>query len=171
VTRTPTELSIRAVLATDFSAIRVINADASPGVSIFAPSHLERVLAEAMVAWVAAVGDAVVGYLIAYAAGATYDGDEFNWFQSRSRDFMYIDQVAVAASFRRRGIGNAFYDAVEARAAREGLASLVCEVNETPPNPGSMAFHLRRGFVRVDGLSTSDGRVVALLSKQLRIAV
>lgn len=168
LSRMRTSISIRVARVGDFSAIHAINTHSSPAVSALAPGDLGHVVAVATVAWVAVVDEAISGYLIGYAPSATYDGEEFAWFRSKGRDFLYIDQIAIASSSRRRGIGAALYDALEALADRDRLASLACEVNVLPPNPGSMAFHLRRGFVEVGRLRTSDGRVAALLRKQLK---
>jgi uncharacterized protein len=161
------KVSIRAIRVEDFSAIYWINSQSLPGVALFAPGELDHAAASAVVAWVAVVDEAISGYLIGYAPDASYDGEEFAWFRSNWSDFLYVDQIAVASPSQRRGIGAALYDALEALAGRERLTSLACEVNVLPPNLGSMRFHLRRGFVEVDRLQTSDGRSVALLRKHL----
>src|SRR4029077_6043453 len=77
-------------------------------------------------------------------------------------------QIAVATSHRSRGIGALLYKELEQFAELNQLWALVCEVNMNPPNPGSMAFHKRRGFAEIERLSTSDGRHVALLHKRLQ---
>jgi predicted GNAT superfamily acetyltransferase len=56
------------------------------------------------------------------------------------------------------------YDEVEAVAATRGRMAL--EVNLVPPNPASMAFHLRRGYVEVGRLGDAD-HLVVLLTKDL----
>jgi uncharacterized protein len=145
----------------------MINAECSPGVCTFSRGELATVDASAKPFWMAEVDAAVVGYLIGYAHSARYDGDEFVWFQSTERDFMYIDQIAVASSARRLGIGSLLYNALEEVATSEGLTSLACEINEIPANPKSMAFHLDRGFSVVGRLRTGDDRLVGLLRKRL----
>jgi predicted GNAT superfamily acetyltransferase len=163
----PTPITIRAARAYDFAPIYAINAAASPGVSTFAAGEVERVAATAKHFWVSELDGAAVGYLAAYAHDARYDGEEFTWFQSRLRSFLYIDQVAIALSARRRGIAALLYGAVEAAAIRDDFTSLTCEVNEVPANPDSMAFHLSQGFTVVDRLQTRDGRLVQLFCKRL----
>jgi predicted GNAT superfamily acetyltransferase len=164
-------VAIRAARIDDFPAIYSINGQSLPAVALLAPGDLDRVTASATVVWVAVVDEVVSGYLLGYAANASCEGEEFAWFRSESHDFLYVDQIAVASPSRRQGIGAALYDAVEALAGRERLSSLVCEVNVLPPNPGSLAFHLRRGFVEADRIQTRDGRRVALLRKALPVSV
>jgi predicted GNAT superfamily acetyltransferase len=160
-------VSIRAAGAEDFRAIYGINSQSWPAVARLAPGDLDHVVTLATVAWVAVSDEAISGYLIGYAPHARYDGEEFAWFRSNGHGFLYVDQVAVALPHRRRGIGAALYEALETQAQHERLASLACEVNVLPPNPGSMAFHLRRGFAEINRLQTRDARSVALLRKQL----
>jgi uncharacterized protein len=163
-------VDIRAIRVEDLSTIYAINAESLPAVTALMPGDLDRATAAAAVAWVAVVDEAVAGYLIGYAPNSHYDGEEFAWFRTHGDDFLYVDQIAVASPARRCGIGAALYDAVEARARRERLTSLACEVNVLPPNPRSLAFHLRRGFEEVDRICTGDGRRVALFRKQLPVS-
>lgn len=45
---------------------------------------------------------------------------------------------------------------------------VTCEVNIRPPNPESLAFHDRQGFVEVGTQETEDGRkTVSLRAKSL----
>jgi len=160
-------ISINPVQYAHLGAIRSINAESAPGVSVLTPNNLIRVVESASLVWVALMRERVAGYLIGYAHDAAYDGEEFKWFQSRGRDFVYVDQIAVAADSRSRGVGAALYRALETFAANKALRTLTCEVNLEPPNPGSMAFHRRLRFLEIDRLRTADGRHVALLRNHL----
>jgi len=151
-----------------FQDIRAINAESTPGVSGLTSAALDHVVETACVMWVALVNERVAGYLIGCAPYAIYEGEEFRWFRSRVKDFLYVDQIAVRASHRSQGIGAALYQELEQFAERSELWTLVCEVNLDPPNPGSMAFHMRQGFAELERLRTSDGRHVALLHKRLQ---
>ncbi|MBC7975179.1 MAG: GNAT family N-acetyltransferase, partial [Myxococcales bacterium] len=53
-------------------------------------------------------------------------------------------RVVIAADARGRGHARRLYDDLATRAAGRPLC---CEVNVQPPNPGSLAFHERLGFV------------------------
>jgi hypothetical protein len=59
---------------------------------------------------------------------------------------------------------------VEQFACARGLTHLVCEVNLDPPNPVSLNFHTKLGFVEVGVLVTQDGRTVSLRQKELNTA-
>ena len=110
-----------------------------------------------------------MGYCVTYTSSEEYDGEEFAWFKSHYPSFLYIDQIAAAASYLRAGVGTLLYTAIEQTAHAEGIPALVCEVNVVPPNPTSLAFHTRIGFAEVGRLGTGDARSVALLLKALDV--
>ena len=145
--------------------IRCINSESAPGVSLLSSQELEELIPAATLAWVAIAGDQIAGYLIGFTWTARYDGEEFAWFKERYQDFFYVDQLALAPSFRGRGIGTRLYAELERRAARELWQSLNCEVNLDPPNATSLAFHQRRGFREIGRMQATDGRRVTLLAK------
>ena len=162
---------IRAGAPADFEAIWAINAEGQPGVSPFTSAELAALLETSTHVWVA-VDEAphaprVVGYCVAYRSSDDYDGEEYAWFRQRYPSFLYIDQIAIAATHRRERIGAQLYAAVEQAARGWNLPALTCEVNLAPPNPASLAFHKRMGFSEVGSLATRDGRTVALLVKTL----
>jgi uncharacterized protein len=157
-------ISIRDFRPGDLQEVLRLNEESSPGVSQLDVAGIQRLTADATFAWVA-VADAdqgVAGYLIGFIGSAIYVGEEFAWFQERERDFVYVDQVALAQSYRGRGIGTMLYSELERRGARQHCRSLNCEVNLDPPNPESLAFHGDYGFIEIGRMHTSDGRHVAL---------
>lgn len=155
-------ISIRLASRDDIAAIQRINEMGQPGVSQLTAGELEAVATGATHCWVAVDAEqTVVGYLIAYRESDAYDGEEFIWFQRRYHSFLYVDEIAVAEDMRGRGIGERLYQA--AIGSARGLDALVCEVNLEPPNPGSLRFHTRLGFVEVGQMKTEDGRLVHLL--------
>lgn len=160
-------LTIRPARPADRAAMLALNHAADPRVFQLTRAALDDLVERATVVWVAATDQRVLGYLIALASGAEYDGEEFAWFRERGEGFVYVDQVVVAADDRGRGIGTALYRDLEAWARRESTTAITCEVHLAPPNPESYAFHRRRGFTELDRLDTTDGRRVALLHKPL----
>jgi uncharacterized protein len=160
-------VSIHPAQRAHLDTIRSINVESTPGVAALTPNDLIDVFESASLIWVAMTHEQVEGYLIGFAHDAAYQGEEFVWFRSRVQDFIYIDQIAVAADSRRRGVAAALYQALETFAAARRLAALTCEVNLEPPNSGSMAFHRRQGFSEIDRLRTADGRHVALMRKHI----
>jgi predicted GNAT superfamily acetyltransferase len=151
----------------DFERIVAINEAGQPGVSALAIADLAAIRIGAPLFEIAEFGRELVGYIIAYLDTNVYDGEEFNWFKQHYARFLYVDQIAVARSARRAGIGAQIYQLLEQRAGEQGLTSLTCEVNLEPPNPASLAFHSRQRFVEVGTLATSDGRTVSLRRKEL----
>jgi predicted GNAT superfamily acetyltransferase len=160
-------LTFRPVQTSDFEAILAINAAGYPGVVRLAFDELMAVLTNAPFFYVAEVDAQVAGYVIAYTDKNSYDGDEFLWFQARYASFLYIDQIAIAPTVRRVRVGSHFYRFVEQFAWEQELTGLVCEINLEPPNPISLNFHAKNGFVEVGVMDTPDGRKVSLRRKEL----
>jgi predicted GNAT superfamily acetyltransferase len=160
-------ISIRDIRPSDIEDVLCINEDSSPGVCQLTLAGAERLITGATLAWAAVAKEGVAGYLIAFMDSASYAEEEFAWFKARDRDFVYIDQVAVAPSHRGRGVGRALYLALERWGARKLCRSMACEVNLEPPNPGSLAFHRSYGFIEIGRMHTADGRRVALLRKEV----
>ena len=81
------------------------------------------------------------------------EGDHTNphmaWFRERFDDFLYIDRVVIAPEASGQGRARLLYDAVIAKARQDGILHLTAEINITPPNPGSNAFHRKLGFSEV----------------------
>ena len=106
---------------------------------------------------------AFAGFVLTFASGAGYDGENFVWFSERYADFGYLDRVVLHESVRRRGLGSRVYDEIE---AAQSAPVLALEVNLDPPNEASLAFHRARGFTEV-GRRESHGHVVSMLVKEL----
>jgi predicted GNAT superfamily acetyltransferase len=105
------------------------------------------------------------GFVVTFAPGSGYDSENYRWFAARFPDtFYYLDRVVLDATVRRRGVGGAVYDRIEASAA--AYSRLTLEVNLVPPNPGSLAFHAARGFAEVGRLGDEE-HLVSLLAKDL----
>ena len=107
-------------------------------------------------------------FLLAFDQDARYDSPNFIWFRARYPRFVYVDRIVVAPSARGRGCARRLYDDLFEHAARAGNDRVVCEVNKTPPNPASDAFHAALGFVEVGSASVHGGsRTVRYLSHTL----
>jgi uncharacterized protein len=158
---------IRTAELRDLAAIRAVNAAGRPGVTPLSDDELRACVERASHFRVAEDADGVSGYLLALAEGFADVGDEYAWFSARHTAFLYVDQIAVAERARREGVGTALYADLERAARARGTARLTCEVNLRPPNPRSLAFHARLGFVEVGRLEVSDGRFVSLLEREL----
>lgn len=156
---------LRDATSGDYDAIFRINAESRPGVSALTPDYLEALIDECELFRLVEIGDHLAGYLCALGRRASYDGEEFRWFQDRiAGNFLYIDQVAIERGSRRRALGGILYDDLEAYATATGIGTLACEVDHDPLNIASRAFHEKRGFREIGRLPTR-GVVVSLLVK------
>ncbi|MEO0981587.1 MAG: GNAT family N-acetyltransferase [Pseudomonadota bacterium] len=161
-------MRIRPYAAADLHALHAINGASTPGVS----EETEHSLAacfDAGECWVAETPDgAPAGFLSLIETGAAgYPSPNFAWFEARGADFIYVDRIALAPSVRGAGLGARLYaHALKRWAGRRRV--ICCEVNTTPPNPGSMRFHHRLGFQRVGDAAHDPGRYeVAFLERAL----
>jgi predicted GNAT superfamily acetyltransferase len=100
----------------------------------------------------------VDGLLIAFDQTADYYSPNFLWFQSRFSHFVYVDRVTVAPEARGRGLARSLYLKLFSEAAQSGHDRIVCEINVTPPNPESDAFHAALGFVEIGSGSIHGGQ-------------
>ena len=87
--------------------------------------------------------------LIAFDQDADYHGPNFTWFRNRLARFVYIDRIIVSRADRGKGIASRMYGDLFRRAQAADHDRIVCEVNLSPPNPVSDAFHARMGFTEV----------------------
>ena len=60
------------------------------------------------------------GFVVTFAAGATYDSENFSRFSGRYDDFAYLDRIVLHEDFQRRGLGGCVYDVVEGDSRAHG---------------------------------------------------
>jgi uncharacterized protein len=159
----------------DLAAVHAINQAEVPAVGSETIDDLGHIGAESVIALVAVDTvdgrDAIGGFCMVLAPGADYDSGNYLWFSERYDDFVYLDRVAIAPSFRRRGLGRAIYAEVERLAAerRPGATDFCLEVNLRPRNEGSLAFHAALGFAEVGRRETDYGALVSLMTRTLHV--
>jgi predicted GNAT superfamily acetyltransferase len=112
-------------------------------------------------------GGRIEAFMIAFDHRAAYDNPNFAWFKARYSTFVYVDRVVTAAHARGRGHGRRLYADLFEVARRARHTRIVCEVNRSPPNPGSDAFHRALGFVEVGEAALPSGKVVRYLQATL----
>jgi uncharacterized protein len=129
------------------------------------PARLQHLVEQAFLA--RRIGD-LDAFLLAFDQDAQYDSPNFRWFCARYPRFVYVDRIVVASSARGRGCARRLYRDLFEYAVRAGHERVVCEVNISPPNPASDAFHAALGFVEVGTAGVYDGsRTVRYLSHTL----
>jgi predicted GNAT superfamily acetyltransferase len=156
-------MTLRPVIVADHADVLALN---ERNVEVLAPMDADRLrelLAVADRACVIDVEGTFAGFVLTFAAGSAYDGENFGWFADRYADFTYLDRVVIHEDFRRRGLGSLVYDELESASGRPVFA---LEVNLDPPNHASLAFHAARGFAEV-GQRVYGGHLVSMLVKTL----
>jgi predicted GNAT superfamily acetyltransferase len=132
---------IRPLSREDFPAVLALNNAHAKEVNALTADQLTALVALAVPAL---VDDAGPAFLIALDERTPAHGPNHGWFLARESAFVYIDRVVVSPEARGRGCARRLYEQLAVHAQGRPLC---CEVNLQPPNPGSLAFHERLGFV------------------------
>jgi predicted GNAT superfamily acetyltransferase len=161
-TVTPTETARTEPLGQTLLALN--NAHARE-LSWLEPERLQHLVEQAFLA--RRIGD-LDAFMLAFDQDAEYDSPNFLWFRARYPRFVYVDRIVVASSARGRGHARRLYHDLFEHAVLAGHGRVVCEVNSSPPNPASDAFHAALGFAEVGAASVyNGGRTVRYLSYAL----
>lgn len=142
-----------------------LNNGAVPAVNGHDPDSLLTLIGSAAATMVASANDRPAGLLVLFREGADYDSLNYRWFAARYERFLYVDRVIVDPATRGAGLGRLLYQRAIALGRETDTPILTCEVNERPPNPGSMRFHEAFGFRIVGRQETESGaKAVALMA-------
>lgn len=156
---------IRELAPADLEVMCTINQANVPALGEETPETMIQLLQWSSIALGVEVDSRLVGFCLVMPPDLAYASANYVWFDSRYRDFIYLDRVGFDATHQGRGYGTALYTEVEKRTA----ASLfTLEVNLDPPNDGSIRFHQRHGFAEVGQQRTPSGKLVSLMAKRLR---
>ena len=159
-------LAIRDVRETDLDAVLALNNNAGPGIIPIDANRLSVLFEHAAYFRVAEVDGHVAGFLIGLAPGAPYDSPNYRWFSQAHVDFLYIDRIVVARTYRGLGLGRVFYADVQSY-AEVRTPRLCCEVFLDPRDDVAVLFHGTYGFREEGQLTMPSGPRVSLLSKEL----
>jgi uncharacterized protein len=157
-------MRLRELTAADWPQVLRLHEESVEVLSEMDEERLEFILTLPGRSLVAELDGQIAAFAIAIAEGTDYDSDNYRWFSENYERFLYLDRIAVSSAHRRRGLGGALYQAMEATAEAHGR--MVCEVNVEPPNEVSLAFHQALGYREVGQLEHAT-RTVVLLSKEL----
>jgi predicted GNAT superfamily acetyltransferase len=144
-------------------ALLALNNAHAQELSWLEPERLEQLVSQAFLA--RRIGD-LDAFLLAFDQDARYDSPNYLWFRDRYPRFVYVDRIVVASSARGRGCARRLYHDLFEHALRAGHDCVFCEVNSSPPNPVSDAFHAALGFFEV-GTASVGNRIVRYLSRAL----
>ncbi len=156
---------IREMTISDLDLVWQINQEDVPAVGEESKESLAEVLALSCISLVAECENTVVGFCMVLGPHTTYGSPNYLYFCKNLSNFIYLDRVAVTASWQGKGIGADLYREVELRTSAEWFA---LEVNTKPRNEGSLRFHAREGFVQMEECETRPGKKVSLMAKKLR---
>lgn len=162
-----TGVQIRDASTADFPAIVALNTQQVEHTSEMDLPRLEDLAALAWCLRVAVVAGEVGGFLLAMRRGCGYANANFEWFQTRCADFVYIDRVVVDARLQGQGLGAALYRDLFGRTHEAGIALVACEYNQVPLNAGSQAFHARMGFEEAGRQWLSEDKQVSMQWRSL----
>jgi predicted GNAT superfamily acetyltransferase len=95
------------------------------------------------------------------------DDQRLHWILSLAHRSLVVESEGEMVAFALAIAPGTVYDSENYRWFGDRFERMVCEVNVLPPNPASLAFHRSRGYVEVGRLTHGQGKVVALLSKEL----
>jgi predicted GNAT superfamily acetyltransferase len=158
-------LLIRQAQATDFSRILDINATEEEKTSRIDLARITQLDRWSDYHRVVVVQGQVVGFLLVMSDASDYDGDNFRWFVERYKRFLYVDRIVIDQAYAGQGVGSALYGDLIQFAATQGCPALCCEINVSPPNPVSHAFHARFGFNEVG--RSAEANAPKIVSYQL----
>jgi predicted GNAT superfamily acetyltransferase len=156
---------VRDAVAHDHPAVLALNNGAVPHVNALDDTAFAWLAEHATYFRVAEDGDGIAGFVMMIEHDTEYWSANYAWFASRYDVFLYLDRVVVAPRAQRSGIGRLLYDDVTAF-ARGRWPRIALEVNLQPPNPVSVAFHERMGFLAV-GTREYDENAVLMMALEL----
>ena len=157
---------IRPFETPDLAQLHAINCAGAPGLGAVSEEALAAIISKGN-CWVAEnTAGQIAGFLLTLGPEAGYASKNYQWFDERYEDYVYVDRIAIAASARGKGVGTALYEAGFEQFSGEALL-IGCEVNTEPPNPRSLKFHAALGFSEVGRESYAPDYAVAFLARRL----
>lgn len=160
------EPRIRDFVSDDLESVWRLNEAAVDAVSSVTRDQMLSLVEMSRDVLVVSERDEIVGFCNTFNPGADYHSVNYRWFSERYEAFIYLDRIVIAESHRNRGLGALLYGEIERRmTATPEPKHLLCEVNFSPPNEGSLRFHRRIGFLPVGYQESKPGLVVEMLAK------
>lgn len=145
MTQSTSPAKIRSFEPGDLSTLLSLNNAAVPAVNELGAEEMLDLVDQSLLCLVALMDDMPVGMLLCFGEGAGYTSPNYRWLSDRFEQFAYTDRIFVDDTQRGKKIGEALYAALFEHQAGTGRC-FACEVNERPPNPGSLRFHSGLGF-------------------------
>ena len=112
-------------------------------------------------------GERLLGFVMAMRNEVSYDNGNYQWFETRVRNMVYVDRIVLAADARGKGLGNQLYDELTTMARADGCKVMTAEMDIEPPNTHSLHFHSKRGFVEQGQRVLEGGKRVSMQWRNL----
>ncbi len=152
-------VNVRLFKSSDLEQLLELNNAAVPAVNELTAEELKALVEISLGCFVAELEGKVAGFLLGLSEGQNYDSQNYTWLSEHRPRFAYTDRICVDEQARGNRIGEKLYEALF-DAQRGSGRSFVCEVNERPPNPGSVKFHSRLGFSEIGRKDHGEKAVV-----------
>lgn len=154
--------TIRDMTATDAEAVVALNQAVVKVTSAMDTARLTALGNISRLKLVTEIDGEVVAFVLAMAADQAYDNGNYQWFAARLKNFLYIDRVVVSKVWQGCGIGRLLYSHLDTWAQQAGVLSLCAEIDIDPPNPASLRFHDKAGFVPIGKRLLASGKQVSM---------
>lgn len=112
--------------------------------------------------------DELIGFIQGLLPNQAYTSLNYQWFEDRYSNFLYIDRIVVHEDHRKRGLAHEFYRLAIDFCRQLSISRILLEVNLTPQNPESHLFHQKLGFEAVGELEHEPGKVVQMYRLEVR---
>ena len=133
--------------------IYLLNQSNTPEVgSLDSVDHLQNLLQMSLLNLFVSKNEEMIGFIICFKENSNYSSKNYKFFSEREKKFLYIDRVAIAEKYRRKGLGKNLYNKLE-NLCIENKIPLCCEVNTFPMNKPSIDFHKNLGFIEVGNMT------------------
>ena len=116
---------------------------------------------------VAETTEKVLGFVIALKNGAPYDNGNYQWFEARVSEMVYVDRIVLASDARGQGVGGALYTYLAEIALGSGCQVMTAEMDIEPLNAHSVYFHEKLGFSEIGQRRLDSGKRVSMQTAAL----
>ena len=160
-------MKIRSANPTDAAQIALLN---EIFVSVTSPMNAQRFLELFELCSYCLViddGERLLGFVIAMRNAVPYDNGNYQWFERRVQNMVYVDRIVLAADARGYGLGHQLYDELSTMALADGCKVMTAEMDIEPPNTHSLHFHGKRGFVEHGQRLLDGGKRVSMQCRDL----
>ena len=146
----------------DVAAMWQINEQGLPGVGKVSMDAMAELINLSHLPLGVVKENTLMGFVLCLLPKTAYKSLNYAWFNQRYDAFLYVDRIAIGSAYQNQGLGSLLYQQVSAH-AHEHDWPVAAEVNLDPPNPGSMRFHHRNGFIQIGTLQHVDKHVAMMM--------